>query len=418
MAVTLNLTTVNAGTYQYAALGQRPFTHPTTVDLLDGYTVEQIVKASSELQVDLDAGDITLSFNGTTVSDIDDELFLTPLIIFNNHEASVGEHTDVDITTSAPSNNDVLKWNSSNSEFEPGDLTALPLGSVDEHSDVDTSTVAPNPGDSMVFDGSNWVPSGASAVSSNNYLFSYDTTTQSAGATRAFGTVTLDSGASGSVDGITVDGVQVMFGAESFDTDLATTAANVAANIAAATSSPNYTASSSGAVVTIRSLTSGTGPNGFVVASSTTTIVTTDVNMSGGTAASTNTFVPIYFSTNGQIDGWAHSEGTSVFTCNQDSQYAATVEFNVEKSGSGSPEVEIRSTLDGTEIPGSHNGMDITSNNTAFSISRTFLFNADAGEDFVVEIATDKTTVSIVPAPSPAGADTPISATLTIRRLT
>ena len=96
----------------------------------------------------------------------------------------------------------------------------------------------------------------------------------------ATGTVTLDSGASGSVDGVTVNSVQVMSGAVSFDTDLATTATAVASNITAHTSSPNYTATSLGAVVTITAAVTASA-NTFVVATTLTTIATTNVNMAG-----------------------------------------------------------------------------------------------------------------------------------------
>lgn len=99
------------------------------------------------------------------------------------------------------------------------------------------------------------------------------------------GTVDLTGGASGSVDGITVDGVEVMSGAEAFDSDLDTTAANVASNITAHTSSPNYTATSSGTLITITADALGSGPNTFVVVSSVTTITTTDVDFAGGVTA-------------------------------------------------------------------------------------------------------------------------------------
>lgn len=101
--------------------------------------------------------------------------------------------------------------------------------------------------------------------------------------TNATGTVDLTGGASGSVDSITVNSIEVMSGAESFDTDLTTTAANVAANIQAHTSSPNYNATSSGTVVTIEAQ-DGTGadPNTFAVVSGATTITTSDTNMAGG----------------------------------------------------------------------------------------------------------------------------------------
>ena len=93
----------------------------------------------------------------------------------------------------------------------------------------------------------------------------------------AYGTVNLDSGSSGSVDGITVNSVAIMSGAVNFDTDLATTATAVAANINANTSSPNYTANAVGPLVKIRALVD----NSFVVVSSVTTIGSTDVNMTG-----------------------------------------------------------------------------------------------------------------------------------------
>src|SRR5690606_10050614 len=96
--------------------------------------------------------------------------------------------------------------------------------------------------------------------------------------------VELTGGGSGSVDSITVNGVEIMSGAENFDADLATTAAAVAANITAHESSPNYTAEADGAVITITAAVAGTGPNGFVVTSSATTITTSDTNMAGGVA--------------------------------------------------------------------------------------------------------------------------------------
>jgi hypothetical protein len=100
----------------------------------------------------------------------------------------------------------------------------------------------------------------------------------------ATGSVSLDSGASGSVDSITVNGVEVMSGAESFDTSLIVTATAVAANITAHTSTPNYTAASGGTdTVTITAVAgSGNTPNAFTVVSTATTIGTTDTDFSGG----------------------------------------------------------------------------------------------------------------------------------------
>lgn len=102
----------------------------------------------------------------------------------------------------------------------------------------------------------------------------------------ATGTVTLNTGASGSVDGITVNSVQLLEAAVPFNTSLTQTAADVAAAINLGISSPEYTASSAGAVITIKAK-QGTGatPNGYVVASSVTTLTKTDANMASGVTA-------------------------------------------------------------------------------------------------------------------------------------
>lgn len=100
----------------------------------------------------------------------------------------------------------------------------------------------------------------------------------------ATGSVTLDTGASGSVDSITVNAVTITNAVVPFNTSLAQTAIDVAANINAFTSTPNYTAVGANAKITITSVITGTGPNGFVVVANTTTITTTDVNMAGGLA--------------------------------------------------------------------------------------------------------------------------------------
>lgn len=103
----------------------------------------------------------------------------------------------------------------------------------------------------------------------------------------ATGTVTLTGGASGSVDTVTVDGVNILTnGAVAFNTSLTQTAADVATAINLSESSPEYTATSSGAVVTISAARgSGTAPNGLAVSATLTTITASYANMSGGVAA-------------------------------------------------------------------------------------------------------------------------------------
>lgn len=98
------------------------------------------------------------------------------------------------------------------------------------------------------------------------------------------GTVTL-SGANGQVSGITVNSVEIMSGIVLWDTDLTTTAANVAADINSNLSSPEYTATSSGAVITIKALPgTGSTPNTYVVATTVSggTLAASDVNLASG----------------------------------------------------------------------------------------------------------------------------------------
>lgn len=105
--------------------------------------------------------------------------------------------------------------------------------------------------------------------------------------TAAKGTVTLNSGSSGSIDSITINGVNVLSSVVNFNVDLPTTALNAASNINALTSTPNYNATASGNTITITAEELNSSYNGFIVTSTTTTITSTDVNLSGGIS---NTF--------------------------------------------------------------------------------------------------------------------------------
>lgn len=136
------------------------------------------------------------------------------------------------------------------------------------------------------------------------------------GSARASGTVDLTGGGSGSVDGITVNSIEIMSGAENFDTDLTETARNIVTNINANTSTPDYTATHLGTLITITAKVRGTGSNTFTVASSTTTITTTDVNLSGGTANTTfsNGYVVGY---NGTTFGFHRFHNDALVTVTQ-----------------------------------------------------------------------------------------------------
>ena len=103
-------------------------------------------------------------------------------------------------------------------------------------------------------------------------------------AASAYGTVTL-AGASGSVDMIAINGVDVMSGAVAFNGTIDQTATDVASNITAFTSTPNYTAAAAGAVITITSVTTGDQVNGFIITNTLTTLTSTLVNFDYGSDA-------------------------------------------------------------------------------------------------------------------------------------
>jgi len=116
---------------------------------------------------------------------------------------------------------------------------------------------------------------------------------QLASANVGSGAVILNSG-TGNITGITVNGVQIMSGTVSFNTDLATTATDIAANINAHTSSPNYRAEAWGTRISIIDYGSQSiNTDGFAVVSS-GTIATTDINMDANmlfvTISNRNTF--------------------------------------------------------------------------------------------------------------------------------
>lgn len=102
----------------------------------------------------------------------------------------------------------------------------------------------------------------------------------------ATGTLTLATGAAGSVNTVTVNSIDILGGAVAFNGTLAQTATDVAAQINRNKSAPNYVASAVGAVVTITALPgTGASVNGFVVAATLTTITVTSTNMAGGVTA-------------------------------------------------------------------------------------------------------------------------------------
>jgi len=102
----------------------------------------------------------------------------------------------------------------------------------------------------------------------------------------ATGSIEISGGVGGdTIDSITVNGVDILGTPVAWTSSDEQTAANVQAQIDSYTSSPNYSANNTGAVITIQAAAlSGASPNGFVVSGSATGTVSliNASNMSGG----------------------------------------------------------------------------------------------------------------------------------------
>lgn len=175
----------------------------------------------------------------------------------------------------------------------------------------------------------------AVAAIAENVAQGYFEITGGAQSVAATGSVELTSGGSGSVDGITVDGVQIMSGAVNYDTSLANTATLVAANITAHTSSPNYTATADGEVITISAVASlGARPNGFTVVSSTTTIAATDTDMGNGVTHEVTSVLVDGIEVLNTPVGWVTSNSvTAGLVAAQITSYASNPEYTATAVG-------------------------------------------------------------------------------------
>lgn len=100
---------------------------------------------------------------------------------------------------------------------------------------------------------------------------------------KASGSVALTGGASGSLDTLTVNGLEIMGSSTPFDTSLTQTAVDVALKINRNPKNKLFVASASAGTITITAKAGlGTLPNGWVVATTETTITTTNTNMASG----------------------------------------------------------------------------------------------------------------------------------------
>jgi hypothetical protein len=110
-------------------------------------------------------------------------------------------------------------------------------------------------------------------------------TNRTPASTYATGKVTLTSGSAGSVDSITINGVNAMSGSVAYTTSLTATATAVAANITAHAAGYSATASAGG-IINITATSVGSTVNNLPIVTVTTTIVADSGDMNGGFFAS------------------------------------------------------------------------------------------------------------------------------------
>ena len=174
-----------------------------------------------------------------------------------------------------------------------------------------------------------------------------------AGGTAATGSFTISAGTANPGDNIrtiTVNSVSLISTAVAHTGNNATTATNVANAINAATTTPNYTASASGAVVTITSVIVGIAVNGFAVAVQTDGAagVSSINNMSGGVDnAVTNITVNGINIIPSQIPWATSNSATAILVADAINDFNSAPEYEATATGA---DVNIISKASGTSF--------------------------------------------------------------------
>ena len=117
---------------------------------------------------------------------------------------SIDVLTDVDITTTAPTNGQALLWNSLAGEFQPGDAGGS-TATLDDIGNVDTTGKSPN--DVLLWNGSNWVDSNRLTELYTQFRSGTNTNIYADGSTTTEGKVELS--ATGADLKVNITGIEV-----------------------------------------------------------------------------------------------------------------------------------------------------------------------------------------------------------------
>ncbi|MBS1621976.1 MAG: hypothetical protein JSS80_10115 [Bacteroidetes bacterium] len=165
----------------------------------------------------------------------------------------------------------------------------------------------------------------------------------------------------------------------------------------------------------LKSNGSGTAPTWVDAAPVTTDNYVFAYSTSNKTFTGAGNWTDITFETaHPELSGWTHSLISSAqnFTCNQTGLYQVIYSGSVNNSGGGTRELDIRATLNGTEIPGSVSSVYAAGPNP--NIANNFLVSVTSGQVLKLQLTGSNTSVQLVP--GTYGTTRP-SITLTIIRI-
>ena len=154
--------------------------------------------------------------------------------------------------------------------------------------------------------------------------------------------------------------------------------------------------------------------------------MTTNIDLSGEDlyAAATDTQIISVANTHqalkfGAVEfttAWTHSADTGIFTCKLTARYFCVLEVYMQKTSAGAKTANIRALFNSVEIPKSHSGIDMITNDEISMFSSSFQFDGVEDQDLKIEVAGSATAVQVVPGPNPGSATNAISAKINICR--
>lgn len=134
-----------------------------------------------------------------------------------------------------------------------------------------------------------------------------------------------------------------------------------------------------------------------------------------------DTFTPITFNVNANVDGWIHTPGSANFTVPVTGLYMVNYSANIGIPGVADTFPAGIAAFTGplgaeTQIAGSDSSLQVTSPGGAtqiFTVSSGFLLNGIAGQNFLLGLIADEDSGVTLTNPDLEGIDTSISLTIT-----